>query len=398
MSIAMETSRPAAAESPLQPVSADMAAGGAGLVCTAIEDRGRLDSLSGQWNALLADSPSNSVFLSWEWAGAWMDAVYPDAPLLVIAVHDGDGRLVGLAPFYRTTLTLLSTVTYKCLRIIGDCNSGSDYPDIIARPGMKDQVLAKVVQCLMERKESWDLLWMPAMAAWADQAGPLDRACRDFSLLRSARDRTYMAIPLPGSYESYLAKLGTKSRSNIRKYSKMLLGGNWRLDFCRRKEDLPRMLDSLMALHRKRWQAVGEAGSFDRKPALARFYRRFAPVALEKGWLRLLTLVIDEEPQAALYGYVHNGVFSAVQCGCNLELEGAGTVLWTLAIKNSIEEGLREFDYLQGEDEYKRRLGAVPRTGREMFIGRPTLKNLPLFRAGIWPTGRYMRRGLPERG
>jgi hypothetical protein len=94
-----------------------------------------LEELSAGWNELLGESAAASVFLTWEWMVAWLAAVRPAAKLLVIAVRDGQGQLVGLAPFYRASMRLARVVPYRCLRLVGDEDTGAEYPDLIIRRG-----------------------------------------------------------------------------------------------------------------------------------------------------------------------------------------------------------------------------------------------------------------------
>ena len=129
---------------------------------------------------------------------------------------------------------------------------------------------------------------------------------------------------------------------------------------------------------------------------MKRFYESFAPVALRMGWLRLRAMKVDGVIKAILYGYAYGGVFSALQEGRDpKDSSEAANVLHDLEIKACIEEGLREHDSLGGFTEHKRRWGAEPRQGCDLFIGRRSLKNSLLFWKNIWPTGRFIQEGRP---
>src|SRR4029079_9850773 len=64
-------------------------------------------------------------------------------------------------------------------------------------------------------------------------------------------------------------------------------------------------LDTLFRLHHARWAEQG-CSSLD-APGARAFHYDFARAALERGWLRLLTLEADGEPIAAFYGWVIGG-------------------------------------------------------------------------------------------
>ena len=130
---------------------------------------------------------------------------------------------------------------------------------------------------------------------------------------------------------------------------------------------------------------------------MASFYERFGGCALSRGWLRLYSLKVDGLVRAVQYGYVYGGVFSQLQEGFDPDVvPGIGNVLRNLVFHACIEEGLREYDFLGGHADHKRRWGALERSGHDLFIGRPSLKNRLLFAKQVWPTGRYLRQSHPS--
>jgi CelD/BcsL family acetyltransferase involved in cellulose biosynthesis len=130
---------------------------------------------------------------------------------------------------------------------------------------------------------------------------------------------------------------------------------------------------------------------------MAAFYRTFAPAALTKGWLRVFGLEQDGALRAVQYGFAYGGSFLALQEGFDPDAApGAGNVLRSHAFQRCIEEGLREYDFLGGFTEHKRRWGAEIREGRDVFLGRKRLKTALLFSQKVWPTGRYLVEDAPE--
>jgi len=98
-------------------------------------------------------------------------------------------------------------------------------------------------------------------------------------------------------------------------------------------------------------------------PAMEAFFRDLAATFSALGMLRLSTLTLDgvaiamtlsfEDAEAVyLYNSGYDPAFS------NL---AAGLVSKAWAIRDACERGKRRFDFLRGEEEYKRRLGGVER-------------------------------------
>ena len=115
-------------------------------------------------------------------------------------------------------------------------------------------------------------------------------------------------------------------------------------------------------------------------------------MAWERGWLRFFAVREGPAFKAVQIGYVYDGVFHQLQEGFDpAGLAGIGNVLRGKAIEASIQEGVRAYDFLGGFGEHKRRWGARPRIGYDLLLGRRSLRTLPLFAAGFWPTGRYLR-------
>jgi hypothetical protein len=87
----------------------------------------------------------------------------------------------------------------------------------------------------------------------------------------------------------------------------------------------------------------------------------------------------------------YNGDFLQIQEGFNPEyIDGAGNVLRHIVIESSIQEGLKNYDFLGGFTEHKRRWKAEERFGHDLLIARPSLKTRLLFLKDIWPSGRYL--------
>ncbi len=351
----------------------------------------RVLALEGEWGELLERSGADKLFLSWEWLSAWYDVVGKTRSPYVVTVHDSTGRLVGLAPFYRAKARLLGAMPYRGLRLIADYPTGSEYLDWIVERERADSVVEVIAHHLAKRGD-WDFVWLPYCAEWTGAAGRLVRACGNAGLGTRTRDETYAAMPLPGSFDEYLKTLSSKRRGKVRQAIRRALEeAGARVVRCERRDDVGGFLDALFDLHGRRWHERGELGTFRKKPTEAAFYRRFAPAAFEKGWLRLAAIVRDDTFVAVQLGYARDGVFYQIQEGFDPKTDGVGNALRASMIDWCIRDGLSTYDFLAGFSEGKARWGASPRPGRDLFITRPGLRSLPLGGIDLWPTGRYLR-------
>src|SRR6185503_5081291 len=75
----------------------------------------------------------------------------------------------------------------------------------------------------------------------------------------------------------------------------------------------------------------------------------------ERGAARLGILSIGGEPVAAAYGFKHRGRFAYYQAGLlpAWRRRSAGTVVMVELMRHAAGEGVRELDFLRGDETYK---------------------------------------------
>ena len=363
------------------------------LHASVLETWSQVVEIQEEWNTVLQRSSANSLFLTWEWLSAWAQAGGARCRTFVICVRDEDGKLVGIAPLYLTTLRLGGLLSYRTLRIMASVATGAEYPDVIALPEVEADVIQVIAETLKRSRNRWDCLWLPNIATWTGAEERWLKVCRAADFLFHSRAHDFGAFTLPPNMESYVRSLSSNKRQQLRGELKRIKGRpTVTVKKCESIEQIPQFLDRLFELHYRRWQTRGEEGSFRRKPELAEFYKHFVPQAQAKRWLWLFALEDVGEIKAVQLGYVYNRVFYQIQEGFDPEYEnGAGNVLRAHVIEACIAEGVETYDFLGGMTEHKRRWRAQERIGCDLFIGRRTMKNVPLFTAEVWPTGRFLK-------
>jgi len=353
-----------------------------------------VSALEPEWNDLLGRSRADTIFLRWEWVQAWREVVGQRLDPLVVTVRDAEGRLVGLAPFYVAIYRLLNLVPYRILRILGDYPTGAEYIDWIVDRDQESTVTAEIGQALAACRDRWAGIWMPYLSGWTGAIERIRDASREAGLLCRSRPAQFAYLELPPSFPEFLAARSQHWRHELRrKERKVFNRADVRFEQCQKEEDLPSFLDGLFELHYLRWQLRGEQGAFRRKPNEALFYKRFAPVALRNGWLRLYAIREQGAFKVAQIGYAYNGVLLGLQDGFDPTFApGAGIVLRAKVIESCIAEGLRGYDFLGEMSDHKARWQAMERIGQDVFIVNPQLKGRLLDLGDVWPTGRYLQR------
>jgi len=363
-----------------------------GLSVILVETKGELEQLAPEWNSLLRASEADSIFLTWEWISSWLETISPNIPLMVVTIRDAERQLIAVAPFYRTRLYVFGRIPYQCLRVLGDSNSGAEYPDIIVQRGLEEIAIPMISEIYAKHAKKWDWVWLPNIAGWTGALERLTKAFQPNAITIKKQPYSFSSIHLPASWEVFIPLLPQGRASILRRQANRATREHaLEVHICHQAEDLPKFLDIFFKLHTKRWQSKEQGGSFARWPGMEDFYRDFAVKALENGWLAFFSLSIDGIYQASQYGYIYNNIFHQLQEGFDPEgLPGSGNILREKVVRWCMEHNIREYDFLGGYSQHKASWGAVERWGWRLFLGRRCLKNLPIQLTGIWPSGRFI--------
>lgn len=361
---------------------------------TVIKEFREMEKLKLDWRELLEQSDANNIFLTWEWVDCWFKSQRDKVNLLIVVIKH-DQQVLAIAPFYIREYRLANLLTYKALRFIGDQSSGSEYSNFIVKSEQCLELKSMIWEYLLDPvvRHCWDFIWFTDIASWTAGGETLLESLAGVEPLKyNSRTVEFAQVELKGLIAEILPDLSKSLRTNIRQTSRRLdKKGPWLMDVSREGDDIKGHLETLFTLHNKHWKSLG-LGSFQRSPELERFYRNFVPLALQKGWLRLLRLESEGKVQAMQLGYVFNGQFLAIQEGYNPDyLPGVGQVLRYFSYKMCKEEGVCCYDFLGVYTDHKRRWLAEKKYGANLFIWQRKMKNLPFEAKQIWPTGRYLK-------
>jgi len=308
-----------------------------------------------EWRALNDRALAGNMFLGPEWLEPWWAHFGEGRELSTICVREG-GRLIGMMPLF-LELVRLGGVAVRRAAFIGDGDTGCDYLDVLADPGREREVLRLCLERLMELPwDVCDLDGLPREGQTALQLAerfPAGRATD--AVVRDGRLRYVCPnIPLAGSYEQYLEGLGR--RENLKRREKWVFRQPGVSVRCARSpEEAAEATGEFLALHRARWAAEG--GSDGLTDARNEAFHGDATQRLARaGMLRMSTLRVARRPVASVYGVVHGRKFNYYQSGYDPEWasRSVGLVLLARTVQDAFAERLTEFDFLHGNEGYKR--------------------------------------------
>ena len=307
-----------------------------------------------EWRALNQRARAGTMFLGPEWLLPWWKHFGEGRELATVCVREG-GRLIGLMPLFLERVRLAG-VEVRRLAFLGDGETGCDYLDALAEPGREREVLEHCLSKLVELP--WDVCELDGVLR--ESLTALQLAHRfppgkpRSGVLRDARLRFVCPhIPLSGTWEQYLEGLGR--RENLRRREKWLFRQPGVSIACARDvAGGAKAVEEFLALHRARWAVEGGSDGLSDLRHEA-FHREASQELARAGMLRMYTLYAARRPVASVYGVVHRDKFDYYQSGYdpNWASRSVGLVLLARTVQDAFAEGLREFDFLRGNEGYK---------------------------------------------
>jgi CelD/BcsL family acetyltransferase involved in cellulose biosynthesis len=313
-------------------------------VATAVD----LDALSAEWRSLERRARSPSIFQSWTWVGCLFDERF-DAPVLLRAFAGPE--LVGLALFNRRGGRLSLTESGDEVR---------DAPFIehnvpLVAEGWEHVAIPAILQAAWEVPGVRRLVLGGVPAFVAESAGGIPLRMRE----RAAPYVDLERIREAGG--DYLGSLTANARYQIKRSMRRFeAAGPLNTHAADTPDKVAQVLEELMRLHGETWQRRGKPGAFAH-PFMQRFHVALVQRCLNDERLDLLTVRAGDQLIGHLYGFRIGGHVYAYQSGLASAPDASphakpGLTCHALAIARSLSLGDRCYDFLAGDDRYKRSL------------------------------------------
>lgn len=312
----------------------------------------RFAALRREWSEL-HEASGASPFLAWDWLYPWWRRIAPQARPRVLTARDGDNRLVGLLPLCERRERWAGMGGAR-LSLMGDAWVGSDFMDLVARPGWEVQVRELVLERLASMAARADVVELLDVEKGNGLGRGLLERLGPSALLAEVEPRsTCPLIELQGGWDSFLKARGRAD--NLARRKKWLASqAGFAIERAERPSEVRGALVDFLRLHALRWE--GDGGSQGIRTASVRAFHRDACSALaESGRLRFLTLKLGGRALASVYGILDRDRFYYYQSGYDpaWARRSVGLVLLGEAIAQAFAEGRAAFEFLRGSEPYK---------------------------------------------
>ncbi len=194
----------------------------------------------------------------------------------------------------------------------------------------------------------WRLHPLDAQAAWVTRLTNALRAAGYWTDRYFCFGNWYQPVE-PGRFDDYWAARPSALRNTVARARKRLdRQGDWRLDIITGEEPgLEAAIEAFVAVYNRSWKTPEPNPAF--MPGLIR-------LAAQQGWLRLGLVYLAGEPVAAQLWLVAGGKANIFKLAYvqGFEKLSVGSVLSAELMRHVIDvDGVREVDFLSGDDPYK---------------------------------------------
>lgn len=245
--------------------------------------------------------------------------------------------------------TLLALQLHQgVLRFVGD----ADLVDYRSPLGDGVQELTAEVLEAMPGGTPFEFDSLPLEAAEVMAKG----ASRSGAAVAMEAHASTMVLHLPSTFDDYLHMIGKKERHELRRKRRRYEDAIGEAKFVHSDRPGP-LFDDFVRFHR---MAAGDKGSF----MTSDMERFFASLVQQPGWGIDALVGDDGHVTAAAFGYQGDDGYYLYNSSYDPELADAspGVVLLGRLIELTIERGKPVFDFLKGDERYKHRMGAEPRS------------------------------------
>jgi CelD/BcsL family acetyltransferase involved in cellulose biosynthesis len=255
------------------------------------------EALTSEWNALLDRSVSRVPFLRAEYQRGWWahrgGGEWPESELVLAAARDESGRLLGLAPLFAA-----KNREGRPALLLGGSIEISDYLDVVVERAQAEAFWAVLLERLTQPDvPAWEVLDVYNIPEASPTRAALARAATGRGWATSEQVlEPVPAIPLPGDWETYLARqVEKKERQEIRRKMRRAEGGEdvvaWHI--VHPTGDIAAETETFMAM-----MALNPDKARFLTPAMRAQFHATTRAAAEGGWLHLSWLTVNGERAA----------------------------------------------------------------------------------------------------
>lgn len=310
-------------------------------------DDDEFEGLRDEWTRLFKDAHCNEAFLTWEWLFAWWKFHKAEKKLWIVTARR-EGKLEGIAPFM-----LIKTKKYglEFRELISLGHPDNDISGFIVREQNRE-VIGAICDHLIKQAGNWDLVRMYNLPTLGETAHILIERSRlkGCSVLENREIHYY--LPIETDWDTFFEQIPHNLHGYLRHHvAKVKKTGTLKFEVY---NGANLKWDHFLTIFE-----INKNGKFPhlyQPECESNFARNLFELTQGQDWVEIGLLYLNDVPVAFNYGFNMGGRHEGWRMAYDKAYgkHGIGKILSMHLLESLFKRGFREFDFLQGLEEYKK--------------------------------------------
>jgi CelD/BcsL family acetyltransferase involved in cellulose biosynthesis len=328
--------------------------------CEIVTNFHRLEELSAYWESWWQADPRAEIFQSFAWARAWWRCFGTNVTLCTPVVYER-GQPVLILPLVRQGRDLV------CLGV-----PQSDYCDFLSSHSQPEVPLGLAFETLLHSKPKWRECKIENLPPWSRMLAAASKLRpRLQELIQVTPTESCPTIVLGPNGQEVLEELTGKKHTR-RRLNKLNKAGKLGFRHIEEQAEAQEQLTNFFQSHLERCSLLGKTSSFE-DPAMCEFMRELMRQCDLRKEVRFSLVELNNQPIAWSIGFLIHGKFDYYQQTFSVAAEeyAPGEVLMYFLLEFAKKNVEREFDFMRGEEFFKRRFATEVRQSCTLYLERP---------------------------
>jgi CelD/BcsL family acetyltransferase involved in cellulose biosynthesis len=317
-----------------------------------VDNVDKWEGLKPQWDSLVAQSLSPSIFLTYEFLFSAWEALGRGSMLYILLINL-DKDLLGIVPL-KITQRKICGIPTKTIEPIATSVAEKDFFLILKNESLFYETL---VSHLSQNTHLWDKLSFFRLQS----DHPFLEVFRNgFSYCRGAifeekENTVHPCIHISKTWEEYFRNLKPKfTRKLCRSVQSLCAQENLEVVKVNNPDEIDRYLKLYVGLEERSWKSQMKSG-ITRTEDLFNVYRLMLKACAEKRWVELTFLLMGSEVVAGGIDIIYDQDFVYLQTVYDEAASryNPGTVLMTINVWRAFKKGLKRLHFMGDYAEYK---------------------------------------------
>ena len=339
-----------------------------------ISDSFNLARLQSSWQPLEEMNDELSFFHSWQWLNCWFNIYKPDALLATVKY---EGETIALGIFGKHKECRHKLLISNQLRLFQTGNNAEDqiwveFNDLLCHPDHTEGARYACLKALLSSQPPVDEIVISMM-----RQSRARNLIKDFphvyTSLSTPSFRVNLSV-LTDRNVSYLDSLSRNTRyqinRSIRGYESLY--GDIKITFAKSITQASTFWDEAGKLHVDRWDDSGF-----QNPKFVEFHQEFIRQSFDTAMIDVVKITAGSHLIAIIYNIIYKGNVYFYLQGLQPEKDGKlkpGLAAHSLLIEHYLQTGIRYYDFMGGDSQYKQQLSEEDENLLLIKIQKPRFK------------------------